>query len=198
LSDDDRLNSWAIEDLFRAFYSLEKTNKMLDGNRAIAFSYGRCEVLYSDSNSLELSHWAPNLEAGLDLQIGVLQGKRICDPSATLMRVSDARSCGGYSMRFPASIDTGLIFKVASMGSFVAFVQRPTTFYTMHRENFTSAITAPLLAATVRELCEVVRSSNSGLGGKMSHRYSAFLESAAAKAVADLICHRQISMAWFL
>ncbi len=190
LSDDDRLVPTALQDLTAAF-GLAPGQGLQDADDSVAFAYGRCEVEHLDRGSLALSADAPAREPALEFQVGVLLGTRISYPSATLMRCADARACGGYDLRFPAAIDTGLVFQIASLRACVAFAPRPTTRYTMHAANFTSSIALPALAATMTELAAVARLGASRSAVPVPAHARRALDRAPSKAVADVICERQ-------
>ena len=190
LSDDDCLMPTALMDLTAA-YGLALGQGMKEADDSVAFAYGRCEFKHLGSGSVSLSAEAPAREQALEFQVGVLMGTRVSYPSATLLRCADARACGGYSRRFMAAIDSGMVFQIASRRACVAFTNRPTTRYTMHTTNFTSNIALPDLAATMAGLAKVAWLGAARSATTVPAQASRALRSAPAKAVADLICERQ-------
>lgn len=156
----------------------------------VAFVYGRCIVTHEDDGSTHLSPDAPPRETSAEFQAGVLSGRRIGYPSATLLRREDALACGGYDARFAAAVDIGLLFRLANGRGRVAFVSEPTTRYSLHPANFTAAIALPTLAATMSELGRVAsQGSATGAVTPDAVQLRTFAR-APAKAVGDVICER--------
>jgi glycosyltransferase involved in cell wall biosynthesis len=139
LSDDDCLSENAINLLVNSMLNKNLTNiqRSVKQNE-ISFVYGRCEISEEKVEKIYQSKSSPVIENSLDFKVNYLNGRRICLPSATLLRRQDVINVGGYSNYFSAAIDTGVLFKISNIYKYVVYTDKIIARYLMHTDNFTS------------------------------------------------------------
>ena len=186
LSDDDRLVPTAVSDLLASMRKMHDLGGPTNSLQ-IAFAYGRCEILFQQEGTSLLSRTAPSVETSISYQIGVLEGKRVSYPSATLLRTRDVRAAGGYSKKYAAAFDIGLLFEISCDRPYVAYTQTTTTYYLMHLENFTSTVPLSALYETVNLLSAITSRTAAGDSPGLVTKANIVVRRAAARAIANEI-----------
>lgn len=190
LSDDDILKSDAINNLYLLFSEFKNFNKK---SEEIAFAYSSCQI---NSVSTKLTNElidVPRYETAINFKLGHLEGKRICLPSATMIRTSDAKKVGGYSDLFPAAIDTGLLFRLLSIRPFAAYTPKVTINYMVHQGNFTSNLSLEDLYKTYLNLSQLTYIKNISSDDNQSIIKKRDVKLSVARVIAYAISERNIN-----
>jgi glycosyltransferase involved in cell wall biosynthesis len=133
LSDDDYLETSAIEKLVNAFSTGARKDQ-------IAFAYCRTWEVDGDGTRHRLDPVPPAYESGADFAVAYFSGRRKMHPCATLMRTADLKEVGGYTHEsVTLAVDAIAWSRVLIKRGFAAGVREPLSNYRIHPGSETSS-----------------------------------------------------------
>lgn len=135
LNDDDELEPDAVEKLSRPFRQLTSGISSQD----VGVAWCPCSVQTPERAIKWITSAGPELEEGLDLVVGLFDGTRGPRFCGILVRTSDAREVGGYSVRHGPIPDVGNWTQVAIRRKYAVCVPEALARYTAHNASCTGA-----------------------------------------------------------
>lgn len=194
LSDDDVLMPNAIMNLYLLINAdIEDRLEREGSTDLIAFAYGACRVIKTKENVTNSSNKIPQIETSQEYKLAHFKGARICLPSATMIRTEDAKRIGGYSNKFPAAIDTGMLFQISNLRPYVAYTDKVIINYLMHNDNFTSNISLEDLYNTYALLSALTYSKDDSQINTNKLINNKYIKEAVARVIAYAIGEKIIN-----
>ncbi|MDQ0903915.1 glycosyltransferase [Paenibacillus sp. V4I7] len=128
LSDDDYLESTAIETFLEHFYSDD-----------IGIVYCQTKIVDESNNTIAFSKTAPLIEPSIEMLLNFLNWKREVYPCSLMFRTTDLKKLGGYNgSKYSLALDTAAWVEIAIKRGKVAYVNRVLSNYRIHNLNIGS------------------------------------------------------------
>jgi glycosyltransferase involved in cell wall biosynthesis len=133
LSDDDYLETSAIEKLAGAMIAAENQNK-------VAFAYCRTWEVDRDGVKQRIDPTPPAYEEAKEYVIAYFSGLRKMHPCSTLLRTADLKEIGGYSQgSVVLAVDSIVWSRILMKRGLIAGVPEPLSNYRIHPGSETSS-----------------------------------------------------------
>jgi glycosyltransferase involved in cell wall biosynthesis len=149
LNDDDELEPSAVEKLSLPFR--QPTQGVTP--EKVGVTWCPCSVQAADRSVKWVTDAGPTVEEGLDLVVGMFDGRRGPRFCGIMVRTNDARAVGGYTIRHGPIPDVGNWTQVAIRRDYAVCIPEPLARYTSHNASCTGTSKAQAWQEAGEAIC---------------------------------------------